>query len=148
MRNRPDLIVPIRDRRQRRRILTLKNLGKVAIGMLIFFAGLTMQSNYRKTDTNGDYGRLLGKQVSSHVAIEPRKPDIVAVPIQDQTAADPLLVAPAARGQWLGVNGSPSTVAGAPQTDSSAVAGPSGIVIVRGKIDQQHPTLSGGIFRQ
>src|SRR6266513_287026 len=148
MRNRPDLIVPIRDRRQRRRILTLKNLGKVAIGMLIFFAGLTMQSNYRKTDTNGDYGRLLGKQVSSHVAIEPRKPDIVAVPIQDQTAADPLLVAPAAREQWLGVNGSPPATALAPQTDSSAVAGPSGIVIVRGKIDQRHPTLSGGIFRQ
>ncbi|SRR6266550_4110382 len=147
MRNRPDLIVPIRDRRQRRRILTLKNLGKVAIGMLIFFAGLTMQSNYRKTDTNGDYGRLLGKQVSSHVSIEPRKPDIVTVPIQDQTAADPLLVAPAAREQWLGVNGS-TTATVAQQTDSSAVAGPSGIVIVRGKIDQQHPTLSGGIFRQ
>jgi hypothetical protein len=149
MGNRPDLIVPIRDRRQRRRILTLKNFGKVALGMIIFFAGLTMQSNYRKTDTNGDYGRLLGKQVSSHVAIEPRIPDIVTVPIQDQTAADPLLVAPAAREQWLGVNGSPATTAAiAPQTDSSAVAGPGGIVIVRSKIDQRHPTLSGGIFRQ
>lgn len=148
MGNRPDLIVPIRDRRQRRRILTLKNFGKVAIGMVIFFAGLTMQSHFRKTDTNGDYGRLLGKQVSGHAAIEPKKPDIVTVPIQDQTAADPLLVAPAAREQWLGVNGSPATAAIAPQTDSSAVAGPSGIVIVRGKIDQQHPTLSGGIFRQ
>jgi hypothetical protein len=147
MSNRPDLIVPIRDRRQRRRILTLKNLGKVALGMFIFFAGLTMQSNYRKTDTNGDYGRLLGKQVSSQVALEPKKPDIVTVPIQDQTAADPLLVAPAAREQWLGVNGS-TNVTVARQTDSSAVAGPSGIVIVRGKIDQRHPTLSGGIFRQ
>lgn len=149
MGNRPDLIVPIRDRRQRRRILTLKNLGKVALGMVIFFAGLTMESNFRKSDTNGDYGRLLGKQVSSHVAIEPRKPNIVTVPIQDQTAADPLLIAPAAREQWLGVNGSPATAAIAPQqTDSSAIAGPSGIVIVRGKIDQRHPTLSGGIFRQ
>ena len=147
MRNSPDLIVPIRDRRQHRRILTLKNFGRVAVAVIIFLAGLTLQSNYRHPKTGGDYGRLLDKQVSSHTPIEPKKASIVVAPIEDQTAADPLLVAPAAREQWLGVDG--TTVSNvAPQAETSAVGGPSGIVIVRGKIDQRHPTLSGGIFRQ
>ena len=148
MRTSPSLIVPIRDRRSRRRILTLKNFGKVALGMIIFFAGLTIQSNYRHPENAGNYGRLLDKQVSSHVALEQKKADMVTAPIQDQTAADPVLVAPAARAQWLGVDAPATTATTVPVTDTNSVAGPNNVVIQRGKIDQQHPTLSGGIFRQ
>jgi hypothetical protein len=144
MRHSPELIVPIRDRRSRHRILTLKNFAKVVIALGIFFAGLTIQSDFRHPNSSAEYGRLLDKQVSSHDVIEAKKDQIITAPIEDQTAADPLLVAAQAREQWLHQE-TPAPVA---QTDSSSVSGPSGIVIVRGKIDQRHPVLSGGIFRQ
>ena len=142
------LMVPIRDRRRRRRVLTLKNFGRVLLGVTIFFAGLTMQSDFRHSKTENEYGRLFGKQVSSQTAIEPKKLDVITVPIEDQTAADPLLVAAAAREQYL--RGEATTTADVPQTDTGSVTGPGGVVIVRsaGQIDQRHPTLSGGIFRQ
>ena len=146
MRNRPELIIPIRDRRSHRRVLTLKNFGKVAIALGIFFAGLTIESDFRHPNSGAEYGRLLDKQVSSHNAIEATKSDpIVTAPIEDQTAADPLLVSAQAREQWLHDEAAATPVA---RTDSSSVSGPSGVVIVKGKIDQQHPVLSGGIFRQ
>jgi hypothetical protein len=149
MSHRPDLIVPIRDRRQRRRVLTLKNFGRLFLGVAILFAGLTIQSDLRHPKTGSEYGRLFGKQVSSQTAIEPKKLDVVtAAPIEDQTAADPLLVAAAAREQYLHVES--TTTAGVPQTGTNGVTGTDGTVIVRGgsAIDQRHPTLSGGIFRQ
>ena len=141
------LIVPIRDRRRRRRILTLKNFGRVLLGVTIFFAGLTIQSDFRHQQPAHEYGRLFGKQVSGQTAIEPKKADVVTVaPIEDQTAADPLLVRAAAREQLL----LDQTTTTAPQTSANSVTGPGGVVIVRSgtPIDQRHPTLSGGIFRQ
>lgn len=141
------LIVPVRDRRQRRRILTLKNFGRVLLGVTIFFAGLTIQSDFRHEQPVAQYGRLFGKQVSGQAVVEPKKADVVTVtPIEDQTAADPLLVGAAARGQLL----LDQTTTTAPQTDANSVTGPGGVVIVRSgtPIDQRHPTLSGGVFRQ
>lgn len=144
------LIVPIRDRRQRRRVLTLKNFGRVLLGVTIFFAGVTINSDLRHPKPVGDYGRLFGKQVSGQTAVEPKKFDVVtAAPIEDQTAADPLLVGAAAREQYLRVES--TTTADVSQTNANSVNGPNGIVIVRSSstpIDQRHPTLSGGIFRQ
>jgi hypothetical protein len=141
------LIVPIRDRRRRRRILTLKNFGRVLLGVTIFFAGLTIQSDFRHPQSATQYGRLFGKQVSGQTVVEPKKPDVITVtPIEDQTAADPLLVRAAARGQLL----LDQTSTTAPQTNANSVTGPGGVVIERSgtPIDQRHPTLSGGIFRQ
>lgn len=144
MTHRPELIVPIRDRRRRRRILTLKNFAKVVVALGIFFAGLTIQSDFRHPNSSSPYGRLLDKQVSGHAVMPTKTEQIITAPIEDQTAADPLLVSAQAREQWL-KDQTPAPVA---HTDSSGVSGPSGIVIVRGKIDQAHPVLSGGIFRQ
>jgi hypothetical protein len=159
MRSRPDLIIPIRDRRQRRRILTLKNFYKAAIVAIVLFAGLTIYSDIRHPHSNGDYGRLFGKQVSGQVP-EVKKPPVDVVkeaPVPDQTAADPLLVAAQAREQYLGnPTLTPAPVAAnvppppPPVTNSdgsAVVGGPNGVTIVKGKTNTK-PTLQGGIFRQ
>jgi hypothetical protein len=101
MRRRPDLIVPIHDRRKRRRFLTLRNFRNVAIAALIVFVALTVYSDWRGS-RSGDYGRLLSSQLPSRV--ESRPIEVVqeaGSPPVDQTHADPMLVQPLAREQWL-----------------------------------------------
>ena len=140
---RPDLIVPIRDRRKRRRILTLKNLGWVAIIFAAFFVGITIESNLRRRSTTDAYGRLFGKQVSSQTTITPKKYEAVTeAPVVDQTAADPLLVDAMRREQYLQVQ----TATTPPASDT--VSGPNGITIITGRPQPSRPLLSGGIFRQ
>ena len=157
MRSRPGLVVPIRDRRKKRRILTLKNFGQAILAFAILFLGLlglTLVSDLRHPKS-GDYGRLFGKQVSSQTEVTPQKPEIIReAPISDDTAADPMLLSAAAREQYLGVNGPlqpvVATAAGepAPHADGSSVNGPNGVTIVRRGTQQPQATLSGGIFRQ
>ena len=143
MRNQPDLIVPVRDRRQHRRILTLKNFAYVAVAFIILFAGLTVESNVRHTEKTDDYGRLLAKQVHTDVALEQKRAAGVAAPIQDETSADPTLVSAQNRAQWLGVE--PATTSTVfPTTTAEAP----GIVVTRQNPQPSQPLLSGGIFRQ
>jgi hypothetical protein len=166
MKPRPDLIVPIRDRRSRKRVLTLKNFGYAAIAIVVVFAAVTIQSDLRRS--KGDsYGRLFSKQVSGQPDVVPKKVDIVTeAPVPDETSADPLLIAPAAREQYLGINSSnmpqpqppppqpimsssvitPQPLATA-QGAVSIVGGPEGVTITKDQA-KQRPTLSGGIFRQ
>jgi len=136
----------IPERRQRVRIVTLKNFGKaalVAIGCLIA-ANLLSEARRSKRD---DYGRLYGKQVPKAENITPRKVEIVTeaapVPVEDHAAADPLLLAPAAReAQYLAVQ---QPVA-APQPDASRVAvsgDESGVIVVKAP---KH-LLAGGFGR-
>jgi hypothetical protein len=164
MKPRPDLIVPIRDRRTRRRVLTLKNFGYAAIAFVVVFAAVTIQSDLRHSKKDS-YGRLFGKQVSGQPDVVPQKVDIVTeAPVPDETSADPLLIAPAAREQYLGINSSnmpqpqppqpimsssvitPQPLATAPGA-VSIVGGPEGVTITKDQA-KQRPTLSGGIFRQ
>ncbi|HLJ73410.1 MAG TPA: hypothetical protein VKU62_02410 [Thermoanaerobaculia bacterium] len=138
--SRPDLIVPIRDRRQHRRILTLKNFGRAFIVLAVMFIGLTVYST-RSAKTANDYGRLFGKQVSSQTTIATPKYEVVKeAPVNDQTAADPLLVDAQRREQWLSVATTATTTA-APQTNT-------GIAVTQSTPQQSRPLLSGGIFRQ
>jgi hypothetical protein len=159
MQRRPDLIIPIRDRRQRKRVLTLKNFGKFMLAMLIFFAGLTIESHYRNSPTS-DYGRLFGKQVSSQTKIETRAANVIhEAPVVEQPSVDPLLLAPAAREQYLGVNNTatqPPVRSGVATAQTivvrgdkgvTVVGGPEGVAIVRGE-EPRRPALSGGMFRQ
>ena len=164
MKTRPDLVVPIRDRRSRKRVLTLKNSGYAAIALVVIFAALTLQSDLRKSKGDG-YGRLFGKQVSGQPDVVPQKVEVVTeAPVPDETSADPLLLAPAAREQYLGVNSSnmpqpqtpqpivsSSVMASQPvattQGAVSIVGGPEGVTITKAQATQR-PTLSGGIFRQ
>ena len=159
MRHRPDLIVPIRDRRSRKRILTLKNFRYAAIAIAVLFVALTIQSDLRHHKGDG-YGRLFGKQVSGQPDVVAQKVEVVhEAPVPDQTAADALLLAPAAREQYLGIDSTnmPRPIVNAPAVTPQAVAtqsgavtivgGPEGVTITQANTTPR-PTLSGGIFRQ
>lgn len=162
-----ELIVPVRDRRQRKRILTLKNFGRFAIAFAILFAGLTLRSEFRHGISDG-YGRLFGKQVARQNDIAPPKFDVVKeAPVSDQTKADALLEDAAARSQYLtdptATTSTTATTATAPapvpaavetahvpngSTNGATIVGDSnGVTIVRAG-DQRRPVLSGGIFKQ
>ncbi|HKB79718.1 MAG TPA: hypothetical protein VKH35_08385 [Thermoanaerobaculia bacterium] len=144
MKPRPDLIVPIRDRRRRRRIITLKNLGRFAIAVAILFLALTFQGEFHRSNADG-YGRLFNRQVPVRTALPaPRPAVIVEQPVRDETAADPLLIEPAAREQYLG---SPELEPQPRAAEGAAVDGPNGITIVRNP-QRSRPLLSGGIFRR
>lgn len=162
------LIVPIRDRRQSRRIVTLKNFGRVAIALGVVFACLTLASEVGRKDAAADYGRLFGKQVGPQAEVAKPKYEVIKeAPVADQTAPDPYLMAPAARAQALGIGLDPlvaaqgtvapvappvtasETAAAAPRQGTaggvSIVGGSDGVTIVKGK--ERRPTLSGGIFK-
>src|SRR4051794_31060228 len=96
----------IPERRQRVRIVTLKNFGKAAIAAVVLLVAANLVSEARRTK-HDDYGRLFSKEVSKTETIAPRPVQIVpepAPPVEDHTAANPLLLEPAQReAQYLAV---------------------------------------------
>ncbi|MEA2489486.1 MAG: hypothetical protein QOH21_1278, partial [Acidobacteriota bacterium] len=102
-RTRPDRIVPIRDRRQSKRYLTLRNFGIAAVVLLVAFLLITIRSERRGVGP-GDYGRLYHSEMPD--AVKVAKPVEVVrdgtPSVPDETAADPTLVEPMGRAQWLG----------------------------------------------
>lgn len=158
---RPELNIPNRDRRARRRILTLKNARFVVLGLVLLTVGVVLYARRGGTSA-GDYGRLFGKQVTQTQVQAPRHLDVVTeAPVPDQTAADPLLVAPAAREQYLGVNGQPAAPAQVPavtatpppkavaiqQGDRVAVVGDASGVSIARTTSAATPKLTGGFGR-
>lgn len=158
MRPRRDLIVPIRDRRQRKRYLTLKNLRNAMIVLALLFAVITIRSEMRGTGP-GYYGRLYEKELP---AVEKQQPAEVvreeappAVP--EATHADPMLVESLEREQWLHDDAQESSVVTAQTTvglQRRAIDAESRVAIVGGSdgvaIVQQtrrKPLLSGGFGR-
>jgi hypothetical protein len=153
-RYRPDLIVPIHDRRQRRRYLTLKNFGYAMIAAAILFLGITIRSEMRGTGPTV-YGRLVEREMPKKVDQKPlevvRETPTVD---QEQTHADPMLLEPMAREQWLRAQ-QPTPVEVPPRAAASMATGETDVVIVGGpegvKIVQRErrkPTLTGGFGRQ
>lgn len=134
----------IPERRQRVRIVTLKNFGKAAIVAIVCLIAANLLSEARRPKRD-DYGRLYGKQIPKAETMAPRKVEIVteAAPVEDHAAADPLLLAPAAReAQYLAVQ-QPVAV---PQPDASRVAvsgDESGVIVVKAP---KH-LLAGGFGR-
>jgi membrane-associated protease RseP (regulator of RpoE activity) len=160
--SRPDLIVPIRDRRQGKRYLTLRNFG-IAVFVLAFaFLLITIRSEMRGLRP-GDYGGLVHREMPDPVqATKPTEVVREAAPaVPDQTAADPTLVEPMARAQWLdGTNATTAAIVPAPApqqtvTYQAPVAGNAHVAIVGGaegvaivKEAPKRPTLKGGFGRQ
>ncbi|HUP63343.1 MAG TPA: hypothetical protein VNA69_23350 [Thermoanaerobaculia bacterium] len=146
---RPDSI----ERRRRPRILTLPNVGKLCVALLIAFLAITIRSEMRGNRTR-EYGRLVGRQIDRNV---PQKPPVNVVhetppPIDDQPVPDPMLVEPMARQQWL--HDSAATLEPMPaqviapragDSDLVVVGGPEGVRIVRH--ERRKPVLSGGFGR-
>ena len=151
---RPDLIVPIRDRRQHKRYLTLKNFGLFMLVCVVAFAAITIRSEMRDLRP-GDYGRLFSRE--ANVPIEQKPIEVVheaPPPVPDATHADPLLVEPASRAQWLQDETATTTIAPVPVTTADVrgtrgeiaiVGGREGITIVR--TERKRPVLAGGFGR-
>lgn len=151
----PELIVPVRDRRQRRRILTLKNFLNAAVVLIALFAVVTIYAKFRTPKTADDYGRLYKGQIKTP-DVTPKQPEIVqeAGPIADADGADPTLLSAAARAQYLGTDWNvpaqtttvttASALTPAVQKDErvTIVGGTDGVSIV--KENRERPVLGGG----
>ena len=154
MSRRPDLIVPIRDRRARRRILTLKNFFIFVAVTVTAFAAISLRSEMRGMKP-GDYGRLFRRETPPPVQAKPMEVVREEEPpptVGDQTQADPTLVEPMQRSQWL-VDDTTTTTA-APMISAASVRGDGDVAIVGGaegvavvKKDRRKPVLSGGFGR-
>ncbi len=117
----------------------------------------------RRHGTTGQYGGLFGSELTATNRIE-RKADVINEgTVVDQTAPDPMLVAPAAREQVLGANTNvpvtTTTIAPEPRAPilgvseghgATIVGDGKGITVVKapGTSTATHPVLSGGIFKQ
>lgn len=137
------------ERRQRVRIVTLRNFGWLTIAMMVGFGAITIRSEMRGRHRN-DYGRLYGRQMSRDI---PAKKTVEVVKeasplIADQTPAyeEPLLP--------LDAYGEPqqpatyTTQAVVPRAHDSRVAivgGPEGVTVVQQT--RKRPVLSGGFGR-
>jgi hypothetical protein len=160
MSHRPDLIVPIHDRRRRKRILTLKNFGIFVAVLAVAFIAISIRSEMRGL-APGDYGRLFRREVPPAVEAKPmevvreEEPAAVPVVVNDQSHADPMLVAPMARAQWL-VDDTATTTAPitTPVVTSASMRGEADVAIVGGtegvtvvRKERRKPVLSGGFGR-
>ncbi len=119
----------------------------------------------RRHGEAGQYGGLFGTEVTATDRIE-RKADVINEgTVVDQSAPDPMLVAPAAREQVLAANTSgnvpvtTTTIApvqaapiqGVAEGHGATIVGDGkGIIVVKapGTSTAPHPLLSGGIFKQ
>ena len=152
---RPDLIVPIRDRRQRKRYLTIRNFGYSLIAALVLFLGITIRSEMRGTGPSS-YGRLLERELPQ---IEQKPVEVVReapTVATEQTHADPTLIEPMTREQWLRANTAATPVSvdfsqravaavASGQTEVAIVGGPEGVQVVQR--ERRKPVLAGGFGR-
>lgn len=158
MNRKRDLIVPIRDRRQRKRYLTLKNFGWATLAFGILFTGISIRSELR--GTSADYGRLFQRELDVPVVQKPVEVvrEQTPEPVPDQTHADPTLLEPMAREQWLyGDPHAPQTAAALPapaRAEASVAAGQTRVAIVGGiegvtvvQRERRKPVLTGGFGR-
>jgi hypothetical protein len=158
MRRHPDLIVPIRDRRQRKRYLTLKNFAWFLGACAVLFVIITIHSEMRGTGST-NYGRLVERELPPTAPPSRTPLDVVteASPAvtQEATHADPMLAAPMGREQWLHADtasaATPITAVPMPapvrtgDAKLAIVGGPEGVAIV--KEPKKRPTLEGGFGR-
>ena len=143
------------ERRRHKRILTLRNFRWALLILAGVFVGLSIDFAARRS--SGDFGALYGKRMASNDDIKPRPVVVTEAPVTDQTSADPMLVAPAAREQeFLSTTEQRPTPIGAPVATTVSGSGSGvnivgdagGVVIVRGGEAAKRPVLAGGIFKQ
>jgi hypothetical protein len=144
IRKRSQLIVPIRDRRSGRRIVTRRNILVALAVCILAFVGITMHSELRQRSES--YGRLFGDQVpvapvaptaaasivtegpaaAPRAAADSRDSVADVSGIDDRTHADPMLLATSSREQLLGVPSSPAASSPTASSSSQPSASPSG----------------------
>lgn len=138
--------------------MTLRNARNVFIALVVLFILITIRSEM-PSNGNSSFGRLLDREIPQ---VESKPVEVVqeATPhVSDETSADPMLVAPAAREQWLHDNSAtsaaaviepmpaPVTSVARPGTGSrvAIVGGPEGVSVVEQK--RRRPVLTGGFGR-
>ena len=141
------------ERRKHRRIVTLRNFGWLLVVVLVVFIGLSFDLTAHRAPRTG-YGRILDREIEKKEELHPQ-PQIVteAKPVPDQTGADPLLLAPAAREQEFLTTEPVRPVAASTMeargSGVNIVGDSGGVTIVRnGDAAVKRPVLSGGIFKQ
>ena len=135
--------------------MTLKNFAIFTGVLLVAFVAISTYSEMRSF-APGDYGRLFGREVPPPV--EPKPVEVVheaPPPVDDTTHADPMLVEPMERAQWLVDDPTATTTMTTPVVVSSAsargdadvtiVGGTEGVTIVQR--ERRKPVLSGGFGR-
>lgn len=149
------------DRRRHVRIVTLKNFGIFVLACFAVLATAELVARIRRPAVDG-YGRIVQRQLPAAPAVATRAPEVVHEgEIPDQNAADPWLVEPAARSQYLGdpqlpvqaaapPAPAPETTEAAPKLDGGShvaiVGNGNGVKLVTGS-SPARPQLSGGIFK-
>ncbi|HEX7705104.1 MAG TPA: hypothetical protein VF701_01470 [Thermoanaerobaculia bacterium] len=139
----------------------MKNFGLVAIALAVLFLGITIRSEMRGPGSS-DFGRLVNRELP---VVEQKPLEVVTeadpyVVSGGQRSADPMLVQPMARENWLVDE---ATVAQPPVPDPvwesqarlsvtssepgglTVVGGPDGIAVQRR--EPRRPVLSGGFGR-
>lgn len=146
------------ERRQHRRIVTVRNFSIAFAVTVLAFMAITIRSEMRGSKTRS-YGRLYEKQIVADVKQKPVEVVREVPPaVPDQTHADPMLVEPMNREQWLHDAGTQepaafhtasaaAQVVGPSEGDSrvTIVGGPEGVTVVRET--RRKPVLSGGFGR-
>jgi len=135
--------------------MTLKNFGYAVIAGAILFIGITIRSEMRGAGPTV-YGRLVERELPKKIEQKPlevvRETPTVD---QEQTHADPMMIEPMAREQWLQAQQQatpvevPARAAAAMatgETDVVIVGGPEGVKIVQR--ERRKATLTGGFGRQ
>ena len=139
---RPDLIVPIHDRRKGKRYLTLKNFGIVMLVCFLAFVGITMHSEMR------DHGPAAYARYERKPTAPPKPAPIEVVQEEPPPATldssfyiEPPPVTPTVT-EYTPPPVTDATTGG----DVKVVGGPEGVTIVRQ--DRRRPVLAGGFGRE
>jgi hypothetical protein len=121
----------IPERRQRTRIVTLKNFGIGLIGVAVLLLVANLLSEFRKP-RHGEYGGLFGKELPKTETIAPRKVEIVTeAPVEDRNGSDALLIAPAAReAQYLDVKPIEAPKPVAARAPVAIAGNPNGVTVI------------------
>lgn len=121
---------PPRDRRRGKRYLTVKNVSIFVGAVIVLFALISVASEMRWSKGDG-FGRLYERRTVDAEDVAPRAPIEVVTEssINDQKAADPMLLDSISREGWLGVT--PEMIPGASReataTTYPGTAGSTGI---------------------
>ena len=94
--------LPFPDRRRHKRILTVTHVLGAMLVVLVLFAAFSIRSEMRGRNAT-DYGRLVTRFLPTETPA-PKPVEVVTEkePVLDEISADPLLLEPAARAQFLG----------------------------------------------
>ena len=129
------------------------------LSIAVVIASISIYNQTRRGRA-GEYGRLFGAEASASNDTAGHKSEVVEeAPVADQTAPDPMLVAPAAREQLLMNSPATTTTTIAPVVQPQVVAKGHGTTIVGegnavkvvkapATSTAPQPVLSGGIFKQ